>query len=872
MLRSVTSSNPFPSSGSDRLQKLPAVMGRGSILSLIGLAFCGVFWAGASSAQETSPEVSTVVSPTALDPEIIEGFGVYDDADPLSEEMIRWLDEVGTLITAQERGLFLSLKREYQRKAFVEAFWRVRDPYPRTTRTELKERWKVRVAEAKSRFGSLEDDRARVYLTHGPPAGSFEVRCTKKRVPIEVWIYRGTDWVDVSLPLLFFRQSGARKSHLWRPGFSGSVADAEIRRSKNCINGANMFQLAGAIASSQDYPQQLQAILKKPRPSSTEWVYSFRALSTELPDGAEPIEGQVDFVFPGRYQHRTVLQSVVSLARSKLGITEFAGHKSYDFQLNGEILIGDQLFESFRYKFGFAAAEVGETIPLSFQRFLRPGTYRVVLRVDDLSTAKVFRVEREVVVPQVDNLIERSTFQDPETERLFAEATAAIAAGETSIRLVPPQGELNTGFTRFDALVSGDEIKKVRFLLDDKRILTKNRPPFQVSIDLGPYPDLRSLRVEALDSNGDAVAEDELLINSGGYRFIAKLREPRKGKTYTHSLRARVEVEVPEGRTLDRVEFFLNEDRVATLYQEPFVQPIVLPGTAEVAYVRAVAYLPDGNTTEDLVFINAPDYVEEVEVQFVELYTSVVDGQGRPISGLTAGNFKVFEDEVPQSLVRFETVEDLPIHVGILIDTSASMVGVLSDVRRAALSFVDQAISPKDRAAVITFSNFPQLKVGLTSDRTALGSGLAGLAPEGQTALYDSVMFSLYYFTGIKGQRAILVLSDGKDESSRFDFEQTMEYARRAGITVYTIGLRLRDFGARSKLTRLAEETGGSSFFLNDISELEPVYQSIQAELRSQLLLAYQSSNTSDDEEFRRIEVEVDRPGARVRTISGYSP
>ena len=333
-----------------------------------------------------------------------------------------------------------------------------------------------------------------------------------------------------------------------------------------------------------------------------------------------------------------------------------------------------------------------------------------------------------------------------------------------------------------------------------------------------------------------------------------------------------MEVEVPEGRTLDRVEFFLNEDRVATLYQEPFVQPIVLPGTAEVAYVRAVAYLPDGNTTEDLVFINAPDYVEEVEVQFVELYTSVVDGQGRPISGLTAGNFKVFEDEVPQSLVRFETVEDLPIHVGILIDTSASMVGVLSDVRRAALSFVDQAISPKDRAAVITFSNFPQLKVGLTSDRTALGSGLAGLAPEGQTALYDSVMFSLYYFTGIKGQRAILVLSDGKDESSRFDFEQTMEYARRAGITVYTIGLRLRDFGARSKLTRLAEETGGSSFFLNDISELEPVYQSIQAELRSQLLLAYQSSNTSDDEEFRRIEVEVDRPGARVRTISGYYP
>ena len=859
--------SPQPSTGPTSFRAPSHSVATGILLALVLL-----LGGGLSASEARAQEPSTVVSPTALEPEIIEGFGVIDDADPLSEEMIRWLDEVGTLITAQERGLFLSLKREYQRKAFVENFWRVRDPHPRTTRNELKERWKVRVAEAKSRFGGLNDDRARIYLTHGPPAGSFEVRCTKKRIPIEVWIYRGTDWVDVNIPLLFFRRAGTGKAQLWRPGFSGSAADAEIRRSQNCINGANMFQLAGLIASSQDYPQQLQAILKKPRPSSTEWVYSFRALSTELPDGAERIEGEVDFVFPGRYQHRTVLQGLISLDRSKLGITEFAGHRSYDFQLNGEVLIDDQLFETFRYKFGFAAEEVGDTIPLSFQRFLRPGTYRVVLRVDDLASAKVFRVEREVEVPQVDNMIERATFQDPETERLFSEATASIAAGETSIRLVPPQGELHTGFTRFDALVSGDEITKVRFLLDDKRILTKNRPPFQVSIDLGPYPDLRSLRVEALNLDGDIVAEDDLLINSGGYRFIVRLREPRKGKTYTNSLRARVEVELPEGRTLDRVELFLNEDRVATLYQEPFVQPIILPGTAEVAYVRAVAYLPDGNTTEDLVFINAPDYVEEVEVQFVELYTSVVDGQGRPITGLTADDFEVLEDEVPQRLARFETVEDLPIHVGILIDTSASMVGVLSDVRRAALSFIDQAISPKDRAAIMTFNNFPQLRVGLTSDRTSLGGGLAGLSPEGQTALYDSVMFSLYYFTGIKGQRAILVLSDGKDESSRFDFEQTMEYARRAGITLYTIGLRLRDRGARSKLTRLAEETGGSSFFLNDISELEPVYQGIQDELRSQLLLAYQSSNTTDDEEFRRIEVEVDRPGATVRTISGYYP
>ena len=833
----------------------------------LGAMVQGVF-PGAAGAQEPS----TVISPTPLEPEVIEGFGVLDDADPLSPEMIAWLDEVGTLITAQERGLFLSLKREYQRRAFVEAFWKVRDPYPRTTRNELKERWKVRVAEAKNRFEGLADDRARVFLTHGPPAGVVEVRCTSTRIPVEVWIYQGTEWVDVNLPLIFWRRSGKGPAMLWRPGFSGSAADSEISRAGNCINGANMVQIVSAVAASEDYHQRLQQILRKPRPASTEWVYSFRAASTEMPDGAEAVDGEVMFSFPGRYQHRTVLQGLISLKTDELGIAEFAGHRSYDFQLNGEVLVDGGLFETFRYRFGFPVDGVGESIPLSFQRFLRPGDYRIVLRVSDLASAKVFRVERSVTVPQVDELIERSTFQDPETERLFAEATAAIAAGETGVRLIPPQGELHTGFTRVDALVSGDEIQKVRFLLDDKPILTKNRPPYQVSIDLGPYPDLRSLRVEGVDADGKTVAEDDLLINSGGYRFVVKLREPRKGKTYSKSLQARIEVEVPEGRTLDRVELFLNEDRVATLYQEPFVQPVILPPGQPVAYVRAVAYLPDGNSTEDLVFINAPDYLEELEVQFVELYTSVVDRQGRPITGLGPESFQIKEDGVPQKLARFETVESLPIHVGILLDTSASMIGVLPDVRRAALSFIDQAITPKDRAAIITFNNFPQLKVGLTSDRASLGGGLAGLAPEGRTALYDSVMFGLYYFAGIKGQRAILILSDGKDESSRFDFEQTLEYARRAGITLYTIGLRLRDLGARSKLSRLAEETGGSSFFLSGIEELEPVYQTIQQELRSQLLLAYQSSNTSEDDTFRRIEVDVDRSDAVVRTISGYYP
>ncbi|MEL7061265.1 MAG: VWA domain-containing protein, partial [Acidobacteriota bacterium] len=289
-------------------------------------------------------------------------------------------------------------------------------------------------------------------------------------------------------------------------------------------------------------------------------------------------------------------------------------------------------------------------------------------------------------------------------------------------------------------------------------------------------------------------------------------------------------------------------------------------------YVRAVAYLADGYSTEDLVFVNAPHEVDEVEVQFVELYTTALDGRGRPVDDLRQEEFSVLEDNVEQTIARFEELDDLPIHVGVLLDTSASMAESLDAVRRAALDFFDQAIRPRDRAAVIPFANFPHLAVELTGDHAALGAGLAGLSPGGRTALYDSVMFSLYYFTGVRGQRALLVLSDGRDESSRFTFDDTLEYARRAGITIYTIGLDLGDRGARSKLARLADETGGRSFFLKDTGALPQAYATIQRELRSQLLIAYQSSNTADDEAFRRVELQVARPGVEVKTLSGYYP
>ncbi len=144
---------------------------------------------------------------------------------------------------------------------------------------------------------------------------------------------------------------------------------------------------------------------------------------------------------------------------------------------------------------------------------------------------------------------------------------------------------------------------------------------------------------------------------------------------------------------------------------------------------------------------------------------------------------------------------------------------------------------------------------------------------EGETTLYDSLAFSLYYFGGLSGKRALVVLTDGRDSQSRFDQAEVIEFAQRLGVAVYPIGVDAgsRDFESESGLRRLASATGGSAFFIRKARELDSVYERIEAELRSQYLLGYQSTSTTPGA-FRRVAVEVAAQGLTVHTIPGYYP
>lgn len=812
------------------------------------------------------------------------------ESPELPPQHAAWLEEVAVLMTPEERALFVSLKKDYQRDAFIEQFWRQRDPYPDTGRNELRERWAERVQLARQTYRRLDDDRARVVLLNGAPGLWRRLRCRPVAGILEIWFYpAGSDRHRAPFLLVLFGREG--RFRLWQPGdVIGLEELTDFDRSAGCT-AEDSEVLNSALRwirdeGTMEYVTIAEKVRTAPPPESREWVTTFSSYSTDIEATTPSFDARLLIEFPGWYQNRTVAQGLISVPTANIAPSELAGHRSYNLVVTGEILESGTLFDTFRYKFDFPAgsAPASGELPLLFQRYLRPGgPYDLIVKVEDLGSGRVHRAERSLEVPRVVGR-EMPPPVDPRLAQVLAEANAALVTGETTVKLVPPIGDLLTGLVRFDTLVTGENVKQVTFALNGDKILTKTRPPFSVELDLGDFPRTHVLSASAFDDKGAELASDELLLNVAGSRFRVRLLEPQRNKRYTKSLRARAEVELPKGDTLERVEFYLNDERVATLFQEPFVQPVVLPAaeaSSEAApgenllYVRAVAYRTDGSSAEDLVFVNAPELGEEVTIQFVELYASVLDGRGRPVSDLARESFRVEEDGVPQDIQRFEQVRDQPIHASILLDVSASMAPRMDAAREAALTFFEQTVRPRDRVSMITFNDRPYLAVPFTNDLATIANGLAGLKAERGTALWDSVIYSLFYFTGISGQRALIIISDGKDESSRFDFERALDYARRAGIAIYTVSIvpEGTEGSAKRGLSRLAEETGGRSFFLDSVDELAEAYRAIAEELRGQYLIAYQSKNTARGSAFRSVDLRVpDRRGVEVKTLRGYYP
>jgi VWFA-related protein len=178
-----------------------------------------------------------------------------------------------------------------------------------------------------------------------------------------------------------------------------------------------------------------------------------------------------------------------------------------------------------------------------------------------------------------------------------------------------------------------------------------------------------------------------------------------------------------------------------------------------------------------------------------------------------------------------------------------------------------------DKAFLVAFDSQPHIVQRWSSNSTELTAGLAKLRTDESTALYDAIVSSLYNFVGAKGQKALVVITDGKDTASKFSFDQAIEYARRAAVPIYGIGIGISvtDIDVRYRFSRFSSETGGNVYYIDRAEELNRIYTDIQNELRSQYILGiYPPEGVKPGSKWREINVLVSE--GKTKTIRGYYP
>lgn len=268
-------------------------------------------------------------------------------------------------------------------------------------------------------------------------------------------------------------------------------------------------------------------------------------------------------------------------------------------------------------------------------------------------------------------------------------------------------------------------------------------------------------------------------------------------------------------------------------------------------------------------------FVNEVNVVF-----TVTDKHGHFVRDLKKGDFAVVDDNRPAAEIRsFHSENDLPLQVGLLVDASNSVRDRFKFEQEAAIEFLNQTVRPKyDQAFVVGFDVTPDVTQDFTDNTEALSRGVRDLRPGGGTAMYDALYFAcrdklMKHIQSGPVRRAIILLSDGDDNQSHVSREEAIEMAQRAEVIVYTISTNISGTRGRADkvLERIADATGGRSFFPFQLNDVANAFTEIQDELRSQYALSYKPADFRADGRFRTIEILAqNKKGLKVRSRHGY--
>ena len=272
-----------------------------------------------------------------------------------------------------------------------------------------------------------------------------------------------------------------------------------------------------------------------------------------------------------------------------------------------------------------------------------------------------------------------------------------------------------------------------------------------------------------------------------------------------------------------------------------------------------------------------PETTLKVNVDLVNVIFTVTEGNGRLVPGLNKEDILLEEDGRRQELSHFAREVTLPLTLALLIDTSPSVQPVLDLEKQTAVEFLNSVLRKEDLALVMNFDRGVSLVQDFTPDIRRLSKAIGSLAIGGGTSVHDAVFLaSDEKLKSETGRKAIILISDGGDTTSKVKIKDAIESAQRADVIVYAIsngsgGPFFGGGGDDGTLKRYAEATGGRAFFPSKAQDFKKAFSAIQEELRSQYIVSYSSTNTTKDGSYRALKLSVpNQKNLKVRAKKGY--
>ncbi|MDP9191712.1 MAG: VWA domain-containing protein [Acidobacteriota bacterium] len=535
--------------------------------------------------------------------------------------------------------------------------------------------------------------------------------------------------------------------------------------------------------------------------------------------------------------------------------------------LQGSLLQGGQVIRNFRFPVAPNSNAISTVQP--FAEGDVEVEVRLVMPIEEGSPVIVAKVSEKFAVAKTSKPYIAS--EEDGADALLAEGVMPETVGAVKIRAPRRDVAPNLFIVEVDVL---PPVKRVEFWVEGKKVLARNAPPFNAELDLGTLPKRVEVRAIGYDAQGRYVDADAFVVNERETPMELKITRTITPDGISHF---KLSLQNPKGTSIKNVVLFAGDQKLHEWTRPPYAIDIPTVRLAGHEFVRASAFDSTGYEASDLLFLTGDRFIEELEVNLVELPVTVSNAAGQPVTDLKEADFSVFENTKPQKISSFNFAVNLPLSLGVLLDHSGSMEKRMDDAKTAAIDFFKSIVRKDDRAFIAPFASDTSRNAPFVTEVSTLEAQVNAIAgAAGGTSLYDAIVTGLYRFRILQGRKALIVITDGEDTTSRLSYDDMLTYARASRVPMYFIGIGFGfgpgSFGGPGKMRALAAETGGVVYLIRNTKQLPEAYKAIEQELRSQYLLSYHTESTKKDRAYRGIEVKVDRPDAKVRTIRGFIP